>query len=290
MKTAALFLLGCAFAGLCSGEFVYSSPAELARALRERPADASLPDSWTVQAAEKRYVISTFEIRESLKAGDLEDAQARINALARALETYDAAPRDTHASSKATLDAILSRSEFSAVRPPSAWELLMQRVRNWFLDLLRSVLGFVGPSGQTIVYRLAIGLAVAVLFWWLYGAFVRKKIAVPAVPIDIGRAQSWEQWLKAARAAADRGEHREAIHLAYEAAVSRLQHDRLLPRGATKTAREYLRTIPADGNSHASFAALTSSLERFFYGGRDAAREDVDESFSQLKELGCLPE
>jgi hypothetical protein len=77
-----------------------------------------------------------------------------------------------------------------------------------------------------------------------------------------------------ARRAAAAGSWREAIHLVYWAAISRLESKRLWPADRARTPREYLALVAAEDPRKGSLAHLTQTFERFWYGGRPAGKSD----------------
>ena len=87
-------------------------------------------------------------------------------------------------------------------------------------------------------------------------------------------ARDWQLWLEDARRAAASGLWREAIHFVYWAAISRLESRRLWPADRARTPREYLALIAPEDPRKPGLSQLTSTFERFWYGGRAAAESD----------------
>jgi hypothetical protein len=87
-------------------------------------------------------------------------------------------------------------------------------------------------------------------------------------------ARDWQLWLDDARRAAAKGDWREAIHFLYWAAISRLESRRLWPADRARTPREYLALVAAEDPRRSGLSQLTSTFERFWYGGRQAAEGD----------------
>jgi hypothetical protein len=87
-------------------------------------------------------------------------------------------------------------------------------------------------------------------------------------------ARDWQLWLQDARQAASAGLWREAIHYLYWASISRLESRRLWPADRARTPREYLALVGPEDPRKPGLATLTGSFERFWYGGRSAARSD----------------
>jgi hypothetical protein len=107
--------------------------------------------------------------------------------------------------------------------------------------------------------------------------------------------RTWQEWIRMAREAANRGDYREGVHSAYWAGIVRLEDSGVLPRDRTRTPREYLRLVtePSSGEllsrpmHREPLAALTSRLERIWYANRGAGPEDFHDSLRQLEALGC---
>jgi hypothetical protein len=87
-------------------------------------------------------------------------------------------------------------------------------------------------------------------------------------------ARDWQLWLDDARNAATAGLWREAIHFLYWAAISRLESRRLWPADRARTPREYLALVAPEDARKPGLSQLTSTFERFWYGGRDAGEDD----------------
>jgi hypothetical protein len=98
--------------------------------------------------------------------------------------------------------------------------------------------------------------------------------------------RDWEEWIAAARHAAERGDLREAIHGCYWAGVTRLQQTGALSPERTFTPREYLKLARGSGQAE-HLRALTRSLERIWYANREASLDDFRESLQHLEGLGC---
>ena len=152
------------------------------------------------------------------------------------------------------------------------------------------------PSGSKILFWVVVTGAIGILGNWLLRLWTHANQTLSlTVPERARKVRTWEEWLRASRAAADRGDPREAIRLAYWAGVVRLQEVRALPVNTSQTPRENLRLLsePKPGRASTapafqeSLSGLTSSLERFWYARRLAGPEDFRESLRHLEALGC---
>ena len=152
------------------------------------------------------------------------------------------------------------------------------------------------PSGSKILFWMVITGAIGILGSWLLRLWTHANQTLSlAEPERSRKVRTWEEWLRASRAAADRGDPREAIRLAYWAGVVRLQEVHALPVHTSQTPRENLRFLseprpgaaPASPAFQESLSGLTSGLERFWYARRLAGPEDFRESLRHLEALGC---
>ena len=258
----------------------------------------SLPKRWTITTSEGAYNISSQPLRNQLTTLSSTEAKVWVDNLEQEIETSSETGGAEARSARARLEGILARKEFSAVRPPSAWELLKQRIRLWIERQLLRLLGSIGrhPIGGQILFWLILVGGVLAIGVWVFRLLTRgdQLAALPRSEL-VGVTRSWQEWLRAAREAANRGDFREAVHSAYWAGIARLEDVGVVPRDRTKTPREYLRlaTEPAPAALAAAaapqrpLAGLTSTLERVWYARREAVAEDYRESLRQLEALGC---
>jgi hypothetical protein len=134
---------------------------------------------------------------------------------------------------------------------------------------------------------------VGALGWLLVRMWMKDETRglVPArMPVGSGRSSL--DWVRAARGAGEHGDWRLGIQCAYWAGIAYLEETDVLPRDRAHTPREYLRLLrgPA-GSTPARFeppaAALTGSLERFWYGRSTAGANDLAGCLDWLEALGC---
>jgi Domain of unknown function (DUF4129) len=286
---------------------VLSFAAELRRldaALQGNPSAAkiaefrkALPSSWNVSTLEQTYSISTKPLKDQLGTSSILKAETWIEHLQVEVERSHkkAVPL---VSAKPELDKILGGREFAGVRPPSAWELLRQRIAAWIGRMLVALFGNISrhPMGAQILFWLLLVGGVGFVALWVF-RFVSNRDGVNSFrpTSSIVTARTWQEWIRTARQAATRGDFREAVHSAYWAGIARLEETGALPRDRTKTPREYLRLLNASRSGGASphqnckepLTALTSRLERIWYANRAASSEDFSDSLRQLGALGC---
>lgn len=258
---------------------------------------SSLPATWTISTPNRQYSLSTEPLRKSLNDTSSDEARRWVAHLQEHLTPY-APPIRSSQESRTQLDKILAQPEFRTVRPPSAWEILRQRINAWLIRLFEKLFGGIAryPLGGQILFWVIVVIAVGAIAAFLF-RFVSSRDQVVALPraAEAIPGRTWQEWIRAAREAASAGNYREAVHSAYWAGIARLEDLNVLPKDRTKTPREYLRLVvePAPGELAAPAAhrqpltALTQRLERVWYADRGASSEDFRESLRQLEALGC---
>jgi len=292
------------------------TPASLAMELRrvktmlEESGDiqtlGALPLAWQVETPDRSFSISSEPLRVLLarqadpKERALNNAKgaAWLDHLADYLEGSGTNSAGSRQQEHAELARILARPEFAGNAAPTRLELLQQRIITWIRDMLERIFSYAAqhPSASTILFWVVVTGAIGILGSWLLRLWTQANQTLSlTAPERAGKVRTWEEWLRASRAAADRGDPREAIRLAYWAGVVRLQEVRALPVNTSQTPRENLRLLsePKPGEAPASPAfqeslyGLTSGLERFWYARRLAGPEDFRESLRHLEALGC---
>ena len=88
----------------------------------------TLPQHWTVSTPQFTYSVSSEPLRRQLTSLSAPNALAWINHLTSEVEATFAPAAAASPQARSELSRILARPEFAAVRPPSAWELLRQRI------------------------------------------------------------------------------------------------------------------------------------------------------------------
>jgi hypothetical protein len=263
---------------------------------------ATLPPEWTVADGAQTYTVKTgwltsalVSLRTDAPANNplLKETREKLAALRAAADSLAAAPPFSDLQqSRARLDRILSAKEFQTGRGPSWLDLLRARVYDWINRQLERLFGRLGHGrviGNAIAWSL-IALAALLLAFWavraslLLGRHTRMDLDPSSRPEG-----GWRDWLRNARAAAERGDYRVAIHGAYWAGVMRLEDIQRLPQDRARTPREALRLIRRDSDEYAPLAQLTRRFELVWYGYRSATETDWNDAMQQLEKLGCLP-
>lgn len=271
-----------------------------ARKLKEEPQKTQellhrLPPAWHVDADGESFEISTETIRRDLGAWQSKSDPAALERAVQHLETlrYQAAAYETPASDSssrhALLNDILSRSEFRNVHGQTWMDRLKERLTRLLVRLLgRALASSAIPTiSNLLVYGLIV-LAVVALSYWMYRSLregARLETIMPvAVPVS---AKEWPLWMSEARAAAGRGEWRDAIHLAYWGGISFLEMQGAWRPDIARTPREYLRLLPAMSDHQPALGALTRRLEAVWYGMQTADAEGFQQTLVELERLGC---
>jgi hypothetical protein len=289
----------------------------LGTAIEERSSNAkdleaiqnTLPPSWKIDTAEAHYEFSSEPLRELLECNNC-DAAARksrfgqakswTDAIALQLDGYAAHGGFSAPDARAALDQILKRREFGAVRPPSQWDLLRERINAWLMRTLGRLFENIGrhPLGAKLLFWLILfavvgWLAMMLVRFWLGRARMDELRSVG----EVAFARSWQEWIRAAREAAARGDFREAVHSVYWAGIAHLEDDGTISRDRTRTPREHLQLVakavaeaaaaPQMSRQRDSLAALTALFERVWYGRSHADARDFDASMKQAEGLGC---
>jgi len=254
-----------------------------------------LPQSWPVHSEQGDFQISTEGLQRDVRRYDSDKNLANANAIRRRLESlrhevdgFDKTPPDVSARRDA-LGTILARPEFSDVHGPT-WT---DRLKRWILEKLIRFLGRLFRSsaiptiGKYFVYAL-VGIAGLALLYLAYRSIFQNPEFEEVVPHDLPvSAKEWTLWLSEARAAATKGDWRDAIHLAYWAGISFLEREGFWKPDRARTPREYLRLISAQSEQRETLTALTRIFELAWYAKRDASKQTFSQTLEQLEKLGC---
>ena len=254
-----------------------------------------IPESWAVEMPERQYTVSTAPLRDLLTPPQsnlrLDQARRWLDHLASELE---AASSDVAGASDARkkLDGILAQQMYAGIRPPTAMEQFRRRVIAWIQQEFARLFQFMAdyPAGGYILFWLLIAGVGGWMVVWLI-RYWQQDLTVSGLPPAAlpARAIRWNEWLKAAREAVDKGDTRLAIHCVYWAAISHLEESGALAGVRANTPREVLRVVAAGPGLalREPLSALTTKFERFWYAGNAAGPDDFRESLRNLEALGC---
>ena len=271
--------------------------------------EANLPPEWTVETPKRKYQVSTAQLRVLLDQAvkdpsqrfvRIDEARVWVDELASELSDYDSADDSRDAGARATLGRILAQGEFRTDYTLSAWERLQQRARAWAWQMITRLLRGLGghPLAARMLFWVLLLGAASILALLLFRSWIRQaqmaELHAPAVSVV---TQTWQDWIRAARFAADRADFREAIHALYWAGIVCLENSCVIPYDPCRTPRERLRQLsgvigaaPGSGDDAAfpdRLRTLTFNLERTWYGSGPATRQDFLDSLRLVEELGC---
>lgn len=266
-----------------------------------------LPQSWRVHMDQQDFEILSEGLRRDVSRYD-DDKSAtnavairrRLESLRRGIDGFEKPPLDVSAS-RSALNSILAQPEFAGRGPQWKWlnkilQEIQSRLKNWLGDvfegifrILRRLLGFtfIPTVGKVFVYGLS-GLALAALLYFVYRNIFRGQNLDEVIPKNLPvSAKEWSIWLTEARAAAAKGEWRDAIHLAYWAGISFLERQGFWKPDRARTPREYLRLLSGESGHRDTLKALTRIFELAWYAKRDATEQAFSQTLEQLEKLGC---
>jgi hypothetical protein len=261
----------------------------------------SLPNEWVVLTEGQSMRVKTDWLAVALLAEEnapkentdlLRQGRQRLAAMREAAEALlSPADRADLDQSRAHVDRILSDREFQGSHEPSWLDKLKARVSSWISSRLDKLFGRMGISasvGNALAWTLVTLVGLLLAFWAVrsvMNAAARSEMdlrgAVPA-------GQDWRYWAREARAAAERGDYRAAIHAAYWTAVAQLEENQLLPEDRSRTPRESLRLVQRGSAAYDPLAHLTRRFEVTWYGYHLATSADWAEVRKQLETLECL--
>lgn len=261
----------------------------------------SLTSEWVVQTGGQSITVKTDWLATALlakeKAPDenarlLRDARERLTAMRESAESLSAPASGVElGKAHAQVDHILRGREFQGSHEPTWLDKLKARVSLWISRQLNKLFGRMGISATVgnVIAWIVVSLAGLLLALWtvrfLLSAAARSELALGEVT-PAGR--DWRYWAREARAAAERGDFREAIHAAYWTAVAQLEEINLLPEDRSRTPRESLRLLRRLNSAYTPLAQLTRRFELTWYGYKAATPQDWDEATRELEALECL--
>ena len=278
------------------------------KALVEHPEEAtalrqSIPPQWEVKASSGSFYIDNQELQHKLdryadtpadRGEVLPELEFRIEAQLEGAEAFEH-PADATARDK--LETILQGREYRKLsRTQSPLEILKDRVLNWAIRLLSGLFRIAGahPRVSLIFLWTTIGSVILGFIVWLYLLLRRSRREEYFYPRDDGRlfpsSKPWQQWLRESHSAAERGDWRDAVHLAYWCSISYLESTGVWKPDRARTPREYLRSFkPQTGAAgrREPLEALTRRFESVWYAQHAASSEDFQFSLAQLEKIGC---
>jgi len=305
LATMALALAARA-GGLSPGEYRQQLQDLSARVeqLKEHPEQAKqfaadLPDHVSVSDNSREYSFNYGWLKEKLKqfqqadpktrSAFLQEIQDHLQGLNKAEQAYEKSQPES-VSDHQKLEQILSRREFRKAHGPTWWDIFLEKVERWISNFFARH-PIYGRSGTDVLHILVYG-AVGVAFI-MFAIWIKRRLDRPRD--DFSReiipfapsAKGWGTWLAEARAAAQQGDWRNGVHLAYWAGISFLEEHGAWKPDRARTPREYLRILGTRKPQYPTLSALTRKFEVTWYGRREAQAADFSEALQQLEKLGC---
>jgi hypothetical protein len=254
-----------------------------------------LPPNWRIRTGQQDFDVTTDGLRHDVSEFEQEKdvasataIESRIQALRNDIDGFETSPPDV-SSSRAHLNSLLARPEFRDVHGPTFIDRLAQKVVATLIKLLERLFrsSAIPAISKFFVYGL-IGLAVLALAFLAYryikSAGARENVVPTDLPVS---AKNWALWLADSRAAAAQSNWRDAIHLAYWAGISFLEHKGEWRPDRARTPREYLRLLSISSEHRETLATLTRVFELAWYARRDADAAAFAQTIQALEELGC---
>jgi hypothetical protein len=260
---------------------------------------ASMPPRWRIVDGRQEFLFSTAGVSALLRptltdpstwSATRQAVRLRLTAIRNEVVTSADAPvHPPHA--REALTRVLSRQEFQR-STASRWREDLQRlVGEWIEGFLARIGGGPGAGrrvGIALAWIASLG-ALAALGFWIVRSIAQHR---PGASLGLGDAgtrtvRARELALRSL-AAARAGDVREAVRIAYHAALVRLEEQGVWRVDDARTPREYVTLVrPTDGR-HAPLIALTRRFEQVWYGNQPAAAGDAADVRAHLEELGCL--
>ncbi len=260
------------------------------------PVVAGLPSAWTVRSDSQVFQVSSAELKQDLQehqrdtkeTTSLEYARLLVATLLADAKAMDLKGIDAQAE-RQRLDQILARPDFYSALHESWWERLKREAQSLAFRLLQSMLGSSAfPVVSRVVVWLIAGSAVALLAWWAVRNYLKsEEFAHFSGAADAISARPWHDWQAEAKAAAEQGRWRDAIHLSYWSAISFLEGQGLWRPDRARTPREYLRLLPREDVHRDSLSELTQEFEKTWYGSEAATMNEFLAVNTILGRLGC---
>ncbi len=275
--------------------------------LREHPEEAAalrrqLPEHWSVAVGEQNFQISTdwlgaaldaLAANPQLAAPTSQDLGRRLASMLQ--DSQDLARNSEPASgqARAKLDQILKRREYRSVHAPSQGESFWDQLTDWVLKFLDQIFHRMEghpTATKLLLWGVVILMGLVFLGWLIYSLtrlslsrYSLRRARTPAEPPS--PPGTWREWVQQARAAAARGEYRDAIRIVYGAAVRRIEAAGTWQLNPSRTHREYVRLLPANSTERPPLEAITTCYERVWFGRAPASAADYETALAELESL-----
>jgi hypothetical protein len=275
--------------------------------LRKHPEEAGalrkqLPNHWSVAVQEQRFLVSTewlgaeldgLAANPQLAANTSQEISDRLESMLRDSQALAQTSEPDFGSARSKLEDILKRREFRSARATNPLQTLWDRFIDWvwrIIDRLFSHIAGHPAVTRVLLWAVVVALALAFLVWLIYSLAHISLADLPFQRLPIpgegaAAAGSWREWMQRARAAAARGEYRDAIRTIYGAAVRRIEEAGTWRLDPSRTHREYVRLLSPDSLQRPALVAITTCFERVWYGHARASVVDYEAVLAELESL-----
>jgi Domain of unknown function (DUF4129) len=277
-----------------------SSVQQLAQPDDARKLLQDIPPVWHIQAEHIQAKAGIFDVSSEWLRDDLNNWRRKpsreiLDRIACHLQTLrsEAAsfqqPPSDESRKRVLLNGILASREFQDLHGPTWLDRLNQRILEALIRMLGRIFrsSAVPTIGNVVVYGF-MALAVLAVAYWMYRTIRNNagmdEIVPHILPVS---SKGWKLWMNEARLAAEQGNWRDAIHLAYWCGISFLEAQELWRPDVARTPREYLRLLPAASEQRPTLGALTRTFELVWYGKHEGDARAFSETLAQLEKLGC---
>jgi len=281
--------------------------SESARRLSEHPEEAAalrkqLPDHWSVAVQEQNFEVSTrwlgaaldrLAANPKLAKGESQRISVRLESMLQDSQALARISDPNLGQARNKLNDILKRREFRSVRGPSEVETLWDRLVDWvwrFITRMFSRVGEHPAATRALLWGVVIALGLIFLVWLVYSlanvSLQNLSFRGSRGPMEVAAPiGTWREWAQRARAAAGRGEYRDAVRIIYGAAVRRIAEAGTWQVDPSRTHREYVRLLPVDSLQRPPLVAITTCFERVWYGHAPASAVDFEAALAELESL-----
>lgn len=219
---------------------------------------------------------------------EIKKLQAEVEQRLRGISDYE---HGVDSTVRPKLQEIFTRSEFRRVGRQDATALLKEQLLKLFIKLFSFIAK--NPEQATLFAKIFVwticGLVVILLLWRLvHWAMEEEPLATAREYILFApSAKSWTKWMEEARAARERGDLREAVHLSYWAAISYLESSGAWRPDNARTPREYMRLISRDNPARKGLQEITGRFEITWYGERIPEPNECEAMIAQVERIAC---
>ena len=266
---------GTADAAGCTALDYQSSLAAAAAALRTAPRDftTARQDVAALLAAAPARSLALQPVLDDLTTAPplLDDARTRLDAMSATLAyPPNSTCNEDPAAARAALHGVYASPAFAHL-DDSVQPGILQSILDFLSTVFSRAAGALGPAGALLITAAAVALT-GLLAWrrWHGSAATRGAHAgEPALAGDDPDAE----W-RAAKAAAARGDHREAVRRAFRSALITVALRGRVRIDAAWTTRELLARCEAGGDILAALAGAAALFDRAWYSGTTVSAAD----------------